>query len=132
MGSPTWSWRRLAALITVLFAVVSGGCTGSDDVAPDAAMSVAPAEARYDEPVAVSVRGLPAGARTTVTATATDAQGTVWSASAEFEATPAGVASLDQPPLSGSYTGSNPMGLFESMTPSTSDTYFDLPRTYDV
>jgi len=61
------SWhRQFAALITVLLAGVSGGCTsGDDDVAPRAAMSVSPAEARYDEPVTVSVSGLPAGARTT-------------------------------------------------------------------
>jgi hypothetical protein len=52
-------------------------------------MSVSPQTALLDEPVAVSVRGLPTGARTTVTATATDAGGITWSASAQFQATSA-------------------------------------------
>jgi dienelactone hydrolase len=119
-----WFWRcdHLRAL-TVVLVVAAGlaGCTGGRaDV--DAVMSVSPSTALLDAPVTVSVRGLPAGARTTVTATATDADGTTWSASADFQATSAGTVSLDQPSLGGSYTGANPMGLFEFMTPQPSST----------
>jgi dienelactone hydrolase len=80
-------------------------------------MSVSPPVALVDQPVTVSVRGLPAGARTTVTAKAMDADGTTWSATAQFEATPAGEVSLSQPSLGGSYAGVNPMGLFTFMAP---------------
>jgi hypothetical protein len=38
-------------------------------------MTVAPASALADVPDSVTVTGLPAGARTTITATATDASG---------------------------------------------------------
>jgi dienelactone hydrolase len=112
------------------------GCTG-DGAAVDASMSVTPAAALLDVPVTVSVRGLPAGTRTTVTAQATDARGTHWSASAEFQATAAGAVSLEQPALAGSYTGANPMGLFQLMAPPASDTThvaFEQPVSegYDV
>jgi acyl-CoA thioester hydrolase/bile acid acetyltransferase-like protein len=98
-------------------------------------MSVSPQAALVDEPVDVSVRGLPTGARTTVTATATDARGIAWSASAQFQATSAGVVSLGQPSLGGSYTGVKPMGLFTLMTPppdSSRDWFLYPTAGYDV
>src|SRR6266496_1604389 len=85
-------------------------------------MSVSPGDALYAEPVTISVRGLGAEARTTITAKTADAGGTVWSASAIFQASTGGVVSLDQPSLGGSYSGSSPMALFEFMTPPASDT----------
>lgn len=111
---------RVAGLLVAV--LLAAGCTGGDDEPLPGTMTLAPADARFDQPVAVAVRGLPAGARTTVTATATDAIGVEWSASADFTATPAGTVSLDQPPLAGgSYSGRNPMGLFESMAPKSAD-----------
>ena len=99
-------------------------------------MSVSPQAALLDRPVTVSVRGLPAGARTTVTATATDAGGTSWSASADFQATSTGTVSLEQPPVRGSYNRSNPMGLFQFMGPPPDVTRisFEQPVSggYDV
>ena len=98
-------------------------------------MSVSPQAALVDQPVTVSVRGLPAGAQTTVTAKATDADGTTWSATAQFEATPAGEVSLGQPSLGGSYAGVNPMGLFTLMAPpqgSASAAFLHPEAGYDV
>jgi dienelactone hydrolase len=97
-------------------------------------MSVSPQAALVDQPVTVSVRRLPAGARTTVTAKATDADGTTWSATAQFQATPAGEVSLSQPSLGGSYTGVNPMGLFTLMAPpGSAPAWFLYPEAgYDV
>ncbi|HEV2888517.1 MAG TPA: acyl-CoA thioesterase/bile acid-CoA:amino acid N-acyltransferase family protein, partial [Jatrophihabitans sp.] len=95
-----------------------------------------PAQALLDVPVSVSVHGLPPGARTTLTATARDAHGTTWTSSAQFQATATGAISLQQPSLAGSYTGSQPMGLFEFMAPPAGDLtsrYFQQPETgYDV
>ena len=114
-----WRIRQIRVLIALVMAAAGlAGCTGGGD--PDkvqASMSVSPQTALVDEPVDVSVRGLPTGARTTVTAKATDADGTIWSASAQFQATSAGVVSLHQPSLGGSYSGINPMGLFQLMAP---------------
>lgn len=136
-----WVGSRLVRRVTVLAVLVVAtggvaGCTGGD--APDVhgSMVVSPQTALLDQPVTVSVRGLPPGARTTVTAAATDAGGTTWSARAEFEATSAGVVSLDQPSLAGSYSGVDPMGLFQFMTPpsaDSTDTRFHHPDAgYDV
>jgi dienelactone hydrolase len=98
-------------------------------------MSVSPQAALVDQPVTVSVRGLPAGARTTVTAKATDADGATWSATAQFQATPVGEVSLSQLSLGGSYTGVNPMGLFTLMAPppgSASAVFLYPEAGYDV
>jgi fermentation-respiration switch protein FrsA (DUF1100 family) len=115
----SWRVRQIRVLIALVVAAAGlAGCTrGGDSARVQASMSVSPQTALVDEPVAVSVRGLPTGARTTVTAKATDAGGITWAASAQFQATSAGVVSLGQPSLGGSYSGVNPMGLFQLMAP---------------
>jgi dienelactone hydrolase len=118
----------------VVVATVLTGCTGGGgDV--HAVISARPASAVLDRPVSISVTGLPAGARTTVRAFATDAGGTRWSSSAEFTAGGDGTVSLDRPPVSGSYSGANPMGLLQSMTPpagSKRTAFAQPPDGYDV
>lgn len=126
--------RVLAVLVAAVAALVALRAGLRDPVG--VSMSVSPQAALLDQPVTVAVHGLPAGVRTTVTATAEDRGGTTWSASAKFEATSAGVVSLDQPSLGGSYSGVNPMGLFVFMSPDPSDpenTVFLNPDAgYDV
>ena len=98
-------------------------------------MSVSPLAALVDQPVVVTVQGLPAGARATLTARARDTDGITWSATAQFEATSAGEVSLDQPSLGGSYTGGNPMGLFTLLAPppgSAPDWFLYPEAGYDV
>jgi dienelactone hydrolase len=83
----------------------------------------------------VTVRGLPAGARTILSAAARDTEGITWSATAQVTATPAGTVSLDQPSLGGSYTGVNPMGLFTLMAPppdAAPDLFLYGEAGYDV
>jgi len=58
---------------------------------------------------------------TTVTATAKDAAGVTWSATADFRASGGGALSLDQAPTGGACTGANPMGLFVFMAPDDPD-----------
>ena len=95
-------------------------------------MTVTPASALMDVPVAVNVTGLPAGARTTVAATATDTAGVPWTSSADFAAGADGRVSLAQKPLSG-YPAADPMGLFGLMTPARgSAVFFAAGRTLDV
>ena len=112
--------HRGRVLIAVILACVwLGGCTGGGD--EPVAITVSPGTALFDQPVRVSIRGLPARAVTTVSATARDAAGVTWSASADFTASGGGVLSLDQAPRGGAYTGANPMGLFEFMAPDAPD-----------
>jgi dienelactone hydrolase len=122
---------RLVGLL--LAAVMAAACTGGGDT--HAVITARPASAVFDRPVSVDVSGLPTGARTTVTASATDGHGTRWSSSAEFTAGADGSVSLDRPPVSGSYSGANPIGLLQSMTPAagSKQTAFVLgPNGYDV
>jgi dienelactone hydrolase len=112
--------RRQPNMVRVALVVVAvglAGCTGGDKAEVRASISVAPPAALVDQPVSVAVRGLPAGAETTVTARARDTDGVTWSASARFRASSAGEVSLGQPSLGGSYTGVDPMGLFTRMAP---------------
>jgi hypothetical protein len=110
-------WQRQLPLLVVLVLAAAGvvGCTSGD--VRHVTMTVSPRTALLDEPVNVSVQGLPDGAPTTITATATDAGGTTWSSSARFKASSSGTVSLAQPSLGGSYTGADPMGLFNRMGP---------------
>ncbi len=109
----------------MLAALALTACTGGGGDDLSATMTVAPASALTDVPVSVAVSGLPAGARTTVTATATDTRGVPWTSSADFRAGADGRVSLAQKPLSG-YPDADPMGLFELMTPARSSSEFFL------
>lgn len=103
-------------LTSVVLAAGVTGCTSGDRV-DDASISVSPAIALMDQPVRVSMAGLRADHPATVTATAKDVVGVTWSSSAEFRAGRDGTLSLDQAPVRGSYSGANPMGLFQFMAP---------------
>ena len=132
-----WRVRQLRVLIALVVAVAGlAGCTrGGDRERVQAAISVTPQAALVDQPVAVRVQGLPAGARTTITAKAEDTDGITWSATAQFQATSAGEMSLGQPSLGGSYTGVNPMGLFTLIAPppdSAPDWFLYSEAGYEV
>ena len=125
-------------MVILLLVAAAGlaGCTrGGDRDRGQASISVSPPAALVDQPVAVTVQGLPAEARTTLTARARDAGGTTWSATAQFTATSAGEVSLGHPSVGGSYTGVNPMGLFTLMAPQpgSAPDWFGYPEAgYDV
>ncbi len=130
-----WITRVLATL--ALTGLGLSACHGQAPTASGrASMSVSGAAALLDAPVTVSVRGLPADAATTISASAVDAGGTTWTSSAQFRASSAGMVTLGQASLGGSYSGVNPMGLFEFMNPPMSDlkdTRFSASGTgYDV
>jgi dienelactone hydrolase len=114
-----WPGRPIPVLVALLVAAAGlAGCTrGAGHDRDQGSISVSPQTALVDQPVTVTVKGLPAGARTTLTATASDKDGTTWTATAQLKATSAGEVSLSQPSLGGSYTGVNPMGLFTLMAP---------------
>ena len=111
------------------------GC-GEPAPAARAVMAVTPATAVMDMAVSVRLAGVPANAAITVATTARDYRGVVWSASAVYRSSAAGQLSLDQAPISGSYTGHNPMGLFQFMQPAASapldDTTLFIPKSGDL
>ena len=88
--------------------------------APDASsrlLTVEPASALLDEPVVLRLTGLVPGEDATLTATMTDHVDRRWQSDATFIADHAGVVEVStQAPVTGSYEGAEPMGLFWSMT----------------
>lgn len=102
---------------------------------PSASITVFPANALIDQPVAISIKGLVPGTQVTVTARATDRAGVGWMSDAQISAGATGVATLDEPSAGGSsYRGVNPMGLFENMTPikGSAISFVNPPNGYSV
>uniref|UniRef100_A0A3Q3LJ40 Acyl-coenzyme A thioesterase 5-like n=1 Tax=Labrus bergylta TaxID=56723 RepID=A0A3Q3LJ40_9LABR len=74
----------------------------------------------FDEPVQVKVAGLRSRQVVTMRARSTDDRGVVFSSLATYKANQNGEIHLDEEPsLSGSYVGVEPMGLLWSMKPDT-------------
>jgi hypothetical protein len=73
----SWRVRHIPVLIALLVAAPGlPGCTPDGDRdRVQASISVSPQAALVDQPVAVTVQGLPAGARTTLAARARDPTG---------------------------------------------------------
>ena len=135
MAGHAGSWRVRQIPVLIVLLVAAAGLTGCTRDRVKASMSVSPQAALVDQPVAVTVTGLPAGSRATLTARARDTDGITWSATAQFKATSAGEVALDQPSLGGSYTGVNPMGLLTLMAPppgSAPDWFLYPEAGYDV
>lgn len=95
-------------------------------------MHVDQPSALFDQPAHVTVTGLGAHAKVTISAHATDADGKVWASKADFTADAAGEVDLerDAPLPLGSYKGVDGMGLFYSMllpVREPDDEYFPPP-----
>lgn len=100
-----------------------------------AAIEVDQPDTLWDAPVHIQVSGLEPNQVVTVGAQTPDAKGQVWASSAELTATAGGTLDLaTAAPSSGSYTGTDPMGLFWSMTPPDfqSGELFTPPDTSEV
>lgn len=85
------------------------------------------------KPTKITVTGVKPDALVSLTLTTTDAAGHTWQSSATYHANLAGTLDLDRvPPLKGSYTGVDPMGLFWSMRPvNGKDMEFAMPHGKD-
>ena len=81
-------------------------------------ISVTPAVALVDTPVAITLAGFAPGEDVTLRARTRDDDGREWASFATFRADGAGAVDLtSQPPLAGSYAAADAMGPFWSMTP---------------
>ena len=96
-------------------------------MAPDtdferARLTIAPRRPTLDTQLHIRIRGVPARARVTLRADATDPRGGIWRSAALFEADSQGQIDLRRDaPLSGHYAGTDPMGLIWSMRPDQSE-----------
>jgi dienelactone hydrolase len=116
--------RRLLSL----FGIGAGSLVGlghsavarrqSDETASPT-LQLSPSNPQYSDQLGIQLTGLNSGATVTLTAHATDREGTAWGSYARFEAAEDGsVSPALQPPLEGTYQGIHPMGLVWSMRPS--------------
>ena len=81
-------------------------------------ITVSQTETLLDEPVVISISGMPPGELITVQATCKDMHDQEWSSHAVLETNEAGETNLTtQAPIEGSYAGVDSMGLFWSMLP---------------
>ncbi|MEV0133290.1 acyl-CoA thioesterase/bile acid-CoA:amino acid N-acyltransferase family protein [Dactylosporangium sp. NPDC050688] len=113
--------RRIVGLIAVV--ALSGGVVGcSARSSTHATIDVDAAVALADQPVHVRVSGLRPRQRVVVAAQASDAQGKGWRGEATFVADHDGAVDLDRSsPTTGTYSGTDGMGVFWSMRPATGD-----------
>jgi dienelactone hydrolase len=98
--------------------VLLAGCTASPTNAASHTLSlkVDHDTALIDLPLRIDVSGLDPGAQATVTVDTVDRLGAEWSSSARFTADQQGeVRVAGQAPVSGDYSGVQPMGLFSNL-----------------
>src|SRR4051812_45533723 len=99
--------------------MLANGCTSQEHRPEHVQLTVTPAHARLDEPVAIRVDGLPAGERATLTASAVDTFRVTWFSRTTFVASSTGVVDTRQRPVSGSYDDVDPMGVIDRMKPTS-------------
>jgi dienelactone hydrolase len=125
---------KLGALGAVLaVTLLTGGlaaCGGGAPARP-AVIGVSEPSALADQAIDIRVTGLTAGEQVTVSAQATDAKKGTWRSAAVYTASQSGTVDLaTAAPKSGSYRGTDGMGLFWSMipvAPASQDQYFTPP-----
>ena len=89
-------------------------------------LSVQPADGLADEPLRITLAGVPPASEVTVAASAADADGARWGSEARFEAGGDGSVDLERhAPKAGTYDRTDPMGLLWSMRPPHEE---DAPR----
>lgn len=85
-------------------------------------IEVSPAEALFDEPVAIRILDAPPGAAVAITASTIDGLGVRWESTAGFVADSQGLVDVArQAPTGGDYRTADPMGLIWSMKRMASD-----------
>lgn len=115
--------RRIVAVLTAAL-FLSTGLTGcSKD--PRLALTVGPASALQDTPLTASVTGLKPRSPVTLAVTTKAANGITWRSTATYLADGSGQVSLASEASSGSYTGTSPSGLVDTLYPTAGRN--DLP-----
>ena len=122
--------NRLSIGFSIL--LIIGGVAPNEVLSNSQAIQVSPERALVDVPLTISVTGLEPQQPITLQASVTDVSQVVWSAQANFVADDNGTLDLKQSaPVSGSYTGADPMGLVWSMTPEGDKNKYTWPAFAD-
>jgi dienelactone hydrolase len=106
--------------ITVLGVLAPGAAANAPATHAVAAVRVTPAVSAADQPLRVSISGLPANVLASIELSSTDSLGTTWLSSADFRTDARGRIDVGRTPaVGGSYKGVWSMGLVASMLPKT-------------
>lgn len=108
----------MRVVVVLMAAALLGACAVAVGSLPPRVveLTVTPRVALVDRPVSIVVSDVAPGSVVTLTASTTDQRGRVWRSSAIFPVDSGGdVVVSDTPSLGGSYSGTDGMGLFESM-----------------
>src|SRR5579875_632407 len=116
--------RRLLVVAAAALAVVAAACSGGSKShashPPVVRIRVAQPGSLADSVDPISVTGLKPGVVVTLTATTTDMNHQALSSSATFRAGRNGTVDVaTQPPVSGTYSGIQPMGLLTTLQPKS-------------
>jgi dienelactone hydrolase len=85
-------------------------------------ISVRPEKALLDQPIEIVISNLSAHQQITLEASCKDKDGNPWKSQATLQADDKGIVNVaKQAPITGSYKGIDPMGLFWSMAPTSKD-----------
>jgi dienelactone hydrolase len=109
--------HRIVAVLAAAL-IVSTGLTGCS-ANPGISLTVGPAVALQDTPLAATVTGLKPQTRVQLTVTTRAANGITWHSAAIYATDATGGISLDSPAVAGSYTGSSRSGLLDTLYPTT-------------
>ena len=99
-------------------------------------LSAEPVIALVTDPLTIRATGFAPNQKVGIRATTRNHDGVLWESAAVFEADANGIVDLtQQAPLSGSYEGVAPMGLFWSMRPTNTDgstVFYTVTASYEV
>jgi acyl-CoA thioester hydrolase/bile acid acetyltransferase-like protein len=110
----TWGFACAALVLAAV------GCSSSPSSTPQVRLDAGPAAAAVNDPVHVSVRGLPSTGLVTVQAQTVGQSGPPWQSAAVFRASATGTLNLATAvPVSGSYHTADPAGLLWSLHPAS-------------
>lgn len=122
----------LAFAALLIESMIVGCSSGSGSVR--VRLDVTTRELSIDQVAQVGVVGAPLGQHVTLSTTTIDGAGVTWAASAVYLVGGEGRVDTTSAPISGSYHGAHPMGLFWSMRPVHGDPQevsYDPPRTVE-
>jgi dienelactone hydrolase len=121
LGKGATSWAASLLGLAIVVALLAGFTSTARRSGIE--IRVTPSTSLAEQPLDISVFGLDPDQQVTIAVRSTDANTDVWQASATFRSDTAGTVNVNQTAaLSGSYTGTVPMGLIETMSPVNTTT----------
>jgi dienelactone hydrolase len=122
-GAPLGAKALVLAVAAALFSLASPGVAAAATTpAGNLQLSVTPKVSAADTPLTISVSGLRPGAQVALTVTSVDAAGVKWRSTSTYAASSAGTVDPATSKGLDSYTGIDPMGPVDFMSPGAPGT----------